>query len=155
MGVVETQRTLVKSVPELWAELSEAALLGPMLEHFGEITITRLEPEASIEWQSEVAAGRVELAPSAFGTRVRLTARLRSAQAAVAPAAEPTRPGLLARLFGARPVAPAAAREGAANDPQAFDPRLAQGALTALLDEIGAARHRPFARDVEASRQTA
>jgi len=151
MGVVETQRTLVKSVPELWAELSEAALLGPMLEHFGEITITRLEPEASIEWQSEVAAGRVELAPSAFGTRVRLTARLRSGQAAV----EPKRPGLLARLFGARPAAPAGpAREGAANNPQAFDSRLAQGALTALLDEIGAARHRPFARDVEASRQT-
>jgi hypothetical protein len=155
MGVVETQRTLVKSVPELWAELSEAALLGPMLEHFGEITITRLEPEASIEWQSEVAAGRVELAPSAFGTRVRLTARLRSGQAAVAPAVEPKRPGLLARLFGARPAAPAGpAREGAANNPQAFDSRLAQGALTALLDEIGAARHRPFARDVEASRQT-
>jgi hypothetical protein len=156
MGGVETQRTLVKSVPELWAELSETALLGPMLEHFGEITITRLEPEASIEWQSELAAGRVELAPSGFGTRVRLTARLRSGREAPAPALEPRRPGLLARLFGARPAATAVpASEDAADDPEPFDPRLAQGALTALLDEIGAARHRPFSRDVGASQQTA
>src|ERR1700694_1680087 len=85
MGAIETQRTLVKSVPELWAELSEGASLGAMLhEQFGEIRITRLTPESSIEWQSELAAGSVELQPSGFGTRVRLTAEI--AESAPAPA---------------------------------------------------------------------
>ena len=47
MGAVEAQRTLVKSVPELWSKLSEAQQLGPLLDGaFGEIRITRLEPES-------------------------------------------------------------------------------------------------------------
>ena len=70
MGDVTAQRTLVKSVPELWAELSESALLDRMLhEPFGEIRITRLAHESSIAWESELAAGSVELHPSGFGTR--------------------------------------------------------------------------------------
>ena len=64
MGVVESQRTLVKSVPELWAQLSEVALLRPMLGPFGEIAITRLVPEASIEWRSELMEG-FSITPSA------------------------------------------------------------------------------------------
>src|SRR5579871_5855126 len=74
---LQTQRTLVKSLPEVWSELSEPALLGPMLhEPFGEITITRLQPESAIEWEAEHARGAVDLEPSGFGTRVRLTAEL-------------------------------------------------------------------------------
>jgi hypothetical protein len=48
-----------------------------------------------------------------------------------------------------RPTPPAAPVVSAVAA-DALDPRLAQGALTAVLDEIGAARHRPFSRDVGA-----
>ena len=101
MEGVETQRTLVKSVPELWAELSENALLGRLLaEPFGEIRITRLRPETSIEWESELAVGAVELEPSGLGTRVRLTAQIaESAEPAAEPHPEGRREGLLARLL--------------------------------------------------------
>jgi hypothetical protein len=149
MGVVETQRTVVKSVPELWAELSEVELLGPMLGHFGEIRITRLVPEASIEWRSELAAGCVELEPSGFGTRVRLTARIAPDTAEPQAQAEARRPGLWARLLRRRQTPPAAAVTSAV-EAETLEGRLAQGALTAVLDEIGAARHRPFSRDVGA-----
>ena len=150
MSAVETQRTVVKSVPELWAELSEVALLRPMLGHFGEIRITRLVPEASIEWESESAAGSVELAPSGFGTRVRLTAQIAVEPGAPAPPPEtgPVRVGLFARLLRRRgPATAQAAIEAPSSVADQHDARLAQGALTAVLDEIGTARHRPFSRD--------
>ena len=41
----EVQRTLVKSPPELWAELSDPAALARHLGELGEIRITRTEPE--------------------------------------------------------------------------------------------------------------
>ena len=109
MEGVEAQRTLVKSVPELWAALSEDALLGRLLaEPFGEIRITRLRPESSIEWESELAAGAVELEPSGFGTRVRLTAQIPEPEPAPEPQPdENRREGLLARLL--RRLAPRAA----------------------------------------------
>ena len=149
MGTVQTQRTVVKSVPELWAELSEVALLGPMLGHFGEIRITRVVPEASIEWRSDTAAGRVELEPSGFGTRVRLSAEIGPDEGPIDAPAAPARIGLLARLLLRRRPAHAPRTPLVSASP-ALDPRLAQGALTAVLDEIGAARHRPFSRDVGA-----
>ncbi len=144
MGDVTAQRTLVKSVPELWAELSESALLDRMLhEPFGEIRITRLTPESTIDWESELAAGSVELEPSGFGTRVRLTAHLAATPAQQAP----SRPGLLARLLaGLRPTpTPAAAQEGSAPE---LDSATAELALTSVLDQVGAARHRPFSRQL-------
>jgi hypothetical protein len=164
MGAIETQRTLVKSVPELWAELSEATALGRMLQdQFGEIRITRLNPESSIEWQSELAAGSVELEPSGFGTRVRLTAEIAEAAQVAEPAptpaptldpSPPTRPGLLARLLRRRPrPSPAPADDDVlapAEPAQTLDAGLARSALSAVLDEIGAARHRPFSRDAGA-----
>ncbi len=48
----EVQRTLVKSPPELWAELSDPAALARHLGEFGEIRITRIEPESAIEWEA-------------------------------------------------------------------------------------------------------
>ena len=152
MAAVETRRTVVKSVPEVWAELSEVALLAPMLGHFGEITITRAVPEATIEWASELASGRVELEPSVFGTRVRLTAELASPPPpTVAELAGPPKQGLLARLLRrASPPAEPVAASAQPPAPAPLDPRLAQGALTAVLDEIGTARHRPFSRELEA-----
>src|SRR3712207_8062279 len=68
------QRTLVKSPPELWAELSDPAALGRHLGEFGEIRITRLEPEDTVAWEGDRARGTVRLEPSGWGTRVTLTA---------------------------------------------------------------------------------
>ena len=72
----EASRTLVKSPPELWAELSDQSSLARHLaEPFGEIRITRLEPETAVAWEGERASGTVRLEPSEWGTRVILTAR--------------------------------------------------------------------------------
>jgi hypothetical protein len=76
MSKHEASRTLVKSPPELWAELSDqASLAGHLAEPFGEIRITRLEPETDIAWEGERASGTVRIEPSGWGTRVTLTAR--------------------------------------------------------------------------------
>ncbi|HLW96214.1 MAG TPA: hypothetical protein VKS25_12625 [Solirubrobacteraceae bacterium] len=142
---MQTQRTLVKSMPELWAELSESALLGRMLgEPFGEITITRRTPESSIEWESARAAGAIELEPSGFGTRVRLTAQI-APPAAGEPAMESPRRGVFARAWARlRSSEPRAEEPGTPSRP--IDAGAAKDALTAVLDEIGTARHRPFSR---------
>jgi hypothetical protein len=76
MTEYEASRTLVKSPPELWAELSdEASLAGHLADPFGEIRITRLEPETAVAWEGERASGTVRIEPSGWGTRVTLTAR--------------------------------------------------------------------------------
>jgi hypothetical protein len=71
----KASRTLVKSTPELWAECSVAASLARHLGQFGEIKITRLEPETAVAWEGERASGTVRLEPSGWGTHVTLTAR--------------------------------------------------------------------------------
>jgi len=129
---IEAQRTLVKSVPELWSELSVAEQLGPLLDGaFGEIRITRLEPESLIAWESEIASGEVVLSASGFGTRVRLTAH-------VAPPPAPPRGSLWERLRARWRPAPAPA--------PLLEDDVAQAALGSLLDDVGTARHRPFSR---------
>jgi hypothetical protein len=67
-------RTLLKSPPELWAELSDAAALGRHLGELGEITITRMEPERAVAWEGERACGTVALEPAGWGTRVTVAA---------------------------------------------------------------------------------
>jgi hypothetical protein len=69
-------RTLVKSPPELWAEVSDAAALARHLDAFGEIRITRLEPETTVAWEGDRGRGTVELEPAGWGTKVTLTADL-------------------------------------------------------------------------------
>ncbi len=81
----EASRTLVKSTPELWAECSDATSLAKHLGAFGEIRITRLEPETTVAWEGDAASGTVRLEPSAWGTRVVLTST--SATAVPEPAA--------------------------------------------------------------------
>src|SRR6202035_2134162 len=68
----EVQRTLVKSPPELWAELSDPAALARHLGELGEIRITRVEPEQKVEWEAEETSGTVLINPSGWGTRVTL-----------------------------------------------------------------------------------
>jgi hypothetical protein len=83
----EVQRTLVKSPPELWAELSDPAALARHLGELGEIRITRTEPEKTVEWEATDTTGKVLLKPSGWGTKVTLSAA-RELSAAPEPAVE-------------------------------------------------------------------
>lgn len=69
----EVQRTLVKSPPELWAELSNPEALGRHLGELGEIRITGVEPETKVEWATDGASGVVHLKQSGWGTKVTLS----------------------------------------------------------------------------------
>lgn len=69
----EVRRTLVKSPPELWAELSDPESLTRHLGELGEIRIKRAEPETVLEWEADGASGTVQLEPSGFGTKVTLS----------------------------------------------------------------------------------
>jgi hypothetical protein len=92
MTELQASRTLVKSPPELWAECSDAASLARHLGQFGEIRITRLDPETAVAWEGEHARGTVRIEPSGWGTKVILTAVAVSAEAAPAVADEPVAP---------------------------------------------------------------
>jgi len=132
MRDVTASRTLVKSAPELWTECSDAGSLRRHLGRFGEIRITRLEPETAVAWEGERACGTVRLEPSGWGTRVVMTATPAPAPEPAASAVAPERaelevavpvpepevvshesaprPGFLARLFArlrGRPDPPA------------------------------------------------
>jgi hypothetical protein len=69
----EVQRTLVKSPPELWSELSNPEALARHLSELGEIRITSTEPETKVEWEAEGASGIVHLKQSGWGTKVTLS----------------------------------------------------------------------------------
>jgi hypothetical protein len=84
----EVQRTLVKSPPELWAELSDPAALARHLGELGDIRITRTEPEKTVEWVAENTTGTVSIQPSGWGTNVKLTVTREVEEPAIAPAAE-------------------------------------------------------------------
>jgi hypothetical protein len=164
MPPVEAKRTLVKSPPELWAELSDAEALARHLGEFGEIRITRTQPESVVEWEGDLASGSVQIEASGWGTKVTLTAE--PALVAPAPAAEPPEPepepvavelprrGFWSRFFRRRrpepePVAVAVAVEPPP-PPLAPEPKIggekAEAALTGVLDSLGQAHHRPFSR---------
>jgi hypothetical protein len=87
MTELQASRTLVKSPPELWAECSDAASLARHLDRFGEIRITRLEPETAVAWEGERARGTVRIEPAGWGTKVILTAEAEGAATAVAEGA--------------------------------------------------------------------
>lgn len=142
MRMLEAKRTLVKSGPELWAEVSDPEALAGHLAPFGEIRITRTAENSLVEWEGERATGRLELEPSGFGTRVVLQAESTLVAVAappppapepepvrapepppvvVAPTPPPARQGFFARLFGRKPApvpAPAPAPVAAAPPPK-------------------------------------
>jgi hypothetical protein len=149
---MEAKRTLVKSPPELWAEVSDVAALARHLGEFGDIRITRTEPEAVVEWEGDRASGSVRLEPSGWGTKVTLIAEALEPEPEPPPpepvAVEPPRPSRFARLAWWRraPAAPSPAPEPepAAPPPQ---PEVDTAAvLDGVLDALGAAHHRPFSR---------
>jgi hypothetical protein len=217
------QRTLVKSPPELWAEISDVATLARHLGEFGEIRITRLEAETTVVWEGDRARGTVELEPSGWGTKVTITAEAVAVEpepepepeaviepepkpeAVIGPEAEPEavveqepepepaaevaelepKVGFFARLFRRRkaqpvvvavpeaeleatpepepepevvaiaepapepePVVEAVAEPEPEPDPRAetLDDGQVEAVLVGVLDDLGAAHHRPFSR---------
>lgn len=86
MSGPSVQRTIVKSKPELWSELSDAGSLSKHLGAFGEITITELEPETAVAWEGDRVRGTVTLERSGWGTKVTVTAE--AAEVGAAPEAE-------------------------------------------------------------------
>jgi hypothetical protein len=156
---MEAKRTLVKSPPELWAELSDISALARHLGEFGEIRITRTEPEKVVEWEGDLAIGSVLLEPSGWGTKVTLTALPvmldppppPEPEPEPEPVPEPPRRGFWARLFR-RPPEPSPARprpRAVEAEPQplpAIDAAPGTAVLTGALDALGSAHHRPFSR---------
>jgi hypothetical protein len=122
MNEQEAARTLVKSAPELWAACSDPDTLSRHLKVFGEIKITRLEPETTVAWEGESASGTVVLEPSGWGTRVTLTASGEPV-ATPEPVSEPV-PTPLAEEPAPTPVAeePVPTPEPVAPDPVAVAP---------------------------------
>lgn len=124
---------MVKSGPELWAEVSDPEALGSLLEPFGEIRITRVAGASLVIWEGERAAGRLELEPSGFGTRVNLSAE-------VAELPPPSGQGQVRRSwfdrFFRHPPEPT----------PAMPLEEAEAVLAGTLDALGTARHRPFSR---------
>lgn len=101
----EVRRTLVKSPPELWSELSDPACLAKHLGELGEITIVRTDPEQVVAWEATAAdgtrtSGTAQIEPSGWGTKVTLSVTC----AAPAPA---------------EPAAPAPAKPEPRTEPQA------------------------------------
>ena len=119
---MEVTRTLVKSPPELWAELSDVAALARHLGEFGTIRIVRTEPESVVEWEGDRASGSVRLEPSGWGTRVTLTAEAApepepepdesAAEASAAPGSPPSEPVLEATAATAETQAAPPRRRG-------------------------------------------
>jgi hypothetical protein len=85
MVTAEAQRTLVKSPPELWSQLSDPSTLEDHLAELGEIRIVRANPEQLVEWEASSARGTVEIKPSGWGTTVVLSMTLQEP----VPASEP------------------------------------------------------------------
>ena len=155
MPPVEAKRTLVKSPPELWAEVSDAAALARHLGEFGEIRITHTQPETVVEWEGDLASGSVQLEPSGWGTRVTLIAEPAPATPEGSDLAiehdagmqdlTPSR-GFFARLFRRRPEPVVVEAEPEPEPEPAIGGDRAAEALTGVLDSLGAAHHRPFSR---------
>lgn len=127
MASYEVSRTLVKSPPELWAELE-----GERLESaVGATSVRATEPERELAWEGDGAAGLARLEPSSWGTKVTLTAWVEEQERRVA------QHGFFGRIFRRRVPEPPA--EPAAED---FERR-----LNGLLDDLGAAHRKPFVRE--------
>jgi hypothetical protein len=172
MHDLTAKRTLVKSPPELWSELSEVERLARHLGAFGEIKITKLEPEHTVAWEGESANGTVMIEPSGWGTKVTLKAHVEQGEPEPEPApvekSEPAvevfpaapgparKTGFFARLFAwgpaEEPPVPVAEPEPEPEpepvghiepEPAVSD---AQAILEDALEALGSAHHRPFSR---------
>jgi hypothetical protein len=122
MATYEVSRTLVKSPPELWAEL-EGDRLGAAV---GAVNVRATEPERELAWEADGAAGLARLEPSSWGTKVTLTAWVEEQEARVAEH------GFWGRFRRREPPPPPA-------PPSDIEER-----LEGLLDDLGSAHRKPF-----------
>ncbi len=134
----------MKSPPELWTQCSDPASLARHLRGFGEIKITRLEPESTVAWEGESASGTVTLEAAAEVTPLQIVS-----EPALAPRGLIGLIGALRRrprevpsvAEGKAPATPAAPELAeSANGPNLLDE------LEAALDSLGQAHHRPYSR---------
>ena len=121
MTTVEVSRTLVKSPPELWAELEGDCLSKAI----GEVSIRPTEPERALAWEADGASGTAVLEPAGWGTKLTLTAEVEELVADL---------GFWARVRGVKV------------DPVPRHPDMEQR-LTDLLDSLGSAHRKPFVRE--------
>lgn len=119
MPSYEVSRTLVKSPPELWAELET----GCLEKAVGQVRIAATEPERALAWEASGARGTAVLEPAGWGTRLTLTAEVEEQVAKL---------GFWAKMRGEQPPPPP-------------HPDIEQK-LTTLLDDLGSAHKKPFAR---------
>jgi len=89
MSAHSAERRLVKSSPELWAEVSDQESLGRRLHAFGEIRITGTDPETTVAWEGDEVSGTVAIASAGWGTKVTLTVEVEDRPVTEAPAPEP------------------------------------------------------------------
>ena len=134
MRTVEVSRTLVKSPPELWSELSGERLS----EAVGGASLKVTEEERRIEWEVEGARGAAVLEPAGWGTKLTLTAEVQSEVETLEP--EVARMGIWARLRRPRPLEP----ETAPEPERTVDAEELEETLAQLLDDLGSAHKRPF-----------
>jgi hypothetical protein len=142
----EVQRTLVKSPPELWAELSDPAALARHLGELGEIRIVRTEPESKVEWAAENTTGTVSIKPSGWGTKVTLSVTRETAEAQPASPATVGEPPL-ASVADAEPAVAAEPQAAALGETQVS--AAAEPELSAAVEPEAAAPE--VAADAEAS----
>jgi hypothetical protein len=117
----EVQRTLVKSAPELWSELSDEAALARHLSEFAHVRIAQMQPEERIDWVADGARGSILIKPSGWGTRVTLTLqRERVSTSAGAARPQPATPD-----GAARPVTPGSFAQSATPDVVPAQPKTA------------------------------
>ncbi|MBJ7347923.1 MAG: hypothetical protein JHC87_05045 [Thermoleophilaceae bacterium] len=75
MRTVEVSRTLVKSPPEVWAEIERVERLCELLGDDA-IRVTASKPEQLIEWEGSGQRGTIAIKSSGWGTKVSLTAEV-------------------------------------------------------------------------------
>ena len=120
MPSIEVSRTLVKSPPELWAELEG----GRLADAVGAVSVRPTEHERELVWEADGAHGTARLEPSSWGTRLTLTAEVEDVVA---------RQGVWARLMG---------KPG----PEPVHPDI-ESRLGDVLDRLGSDHKKPFARE--------
>lgn len=117
MRTYEVTRTLVKSPPELWAELEAGCLESAV----GEVKVEPMQAERALRWKAAGASGGALLEPSSWGTKVTLTAEVEEQVA---------QSGIWSRWRGQRP-----------EPPQHDD---LEKKLEGVLDDLGSAHKKPF-----------
>jgi hypothetical protein len=114
----EVSRTLVKSPPELWAELGPDCLEKAL----GAVSVEETEPEREMTFSGEGVHGRAVLEPAGWGTKVTLTAETEEQVA---------KAGFWGRIRTPEPATRHAELEEK---------------LSEVLDSLGSAHKRPFSR---------